>query len=146
MDSSSSSGGARARRRSSGGGGGGSSSWGSFSGDGDPFDIPAKGAPVERLKKWRVSRLLLFSSPLSFAAASAFRRCDVRSGVSPLVLGSPWLGWKQRVASLRFCLIQLWVWDFCPLGWVLCFWNVRSLVSATNCSVRFSVRASSVSV
>ena len=61
MDSSSS-GGARVRRRSSGGGGGsssggggGSSSWGSFSADGDPFDIPAKGAPVERLKKWRVS-------------------------------------------------------------------------------------------
>ena len=53
MDSSSS-GGARVRRRSSGGGGG-SSSWGSFSADGDPFDIPAKGAPVERLKKWRVS-------------------------------------------------------------------------------------------
>jgi hypothetical protein len=41
MESSSSSGG-RARRRS----------WGS---GGDSFDIPAKGAPVERLKKWRVS-------------------------------------------------------------------------------------------
>ncbi|PUZ48775.1 hypothetical protein GQ55_7G273800 [Panicum hallii var. hallii] len=61
MDSSSS-GGARARRRSSGGGGGGSSSWGSFSGDGDPFDIPAKGAPVERLKKWRQAALVLNAS------------------------------------------------------------------------------------
>jgi Ca2+-transporting ATPase len=49
MDSSSS-GGGRARRRS-----GGSSSWGSHGDDGDPFYIPAKGAPVERLKKWRVS-------------------------------------------------------------------------------------------
>jgi hypothetical protein len=44
---SSSSGGGLARRRSSGGG--------SFSGDADPFDIPAKGAPLERLRKWRVS-------------------------------------------------------------------------------------------
>nr|BAJ99787.1 predicted protein [Hordeum vulgare subsp. vulgare] len=47
---SSSSGGARARR---------SGSWGSVGGGGggsDPFDIPGKGAPVERLKKWRVSR------------------------------------------------------------------------------------------
>ncbi|GJN01830.1 hypothetical protein PR202_ga19131 [Eleusine coracana subsp. coracana] len=43
---SSSSGGGRARRRSSGG------SWGSV---GDAFDIPAKGAPVERLKKWRAA-------------------------------------------------------------------------------------------
>jgi hypothetical protein len=42
----SSSGGGKARRRSSGG------SWGSV---GDAFDIPAKGAPVDRLKKWRVS-------------------------------------------------------------------------------------------
>jgi len=71
MDSSSS-GGARVRRRSSGGGGG-SSSWGSFSADGDPFDIPAKGAPVERLKKWRVSKL---SCTPSFAVASALRRCE----------------------------------------------------------------------
>ena len=51
---SSSSGGGLARRRSSGGGG--SSGRGSF--DADPFDIPAKGAPLERLRKWRVSTLL----------------------------------------------------------------------------------------
>jgi hypothetical protein len=50
-----SSGGELARRQSSGGG---SSGWGSFSGDADPFDIPAKGAPLERLRKWRVSTLL----------------------------------------------------------------------------------------
>jgi Ca2+-transporting ATPase len=28
---------------------------GSFDGGGDTFDIPAKRAPIERLKKWRVS-------------------------------------------------------------------------------------------
>nr|CAB3488184.1 unnamed protein product [Digitaria exilis] len=43
-----SSGGGSARRRSGGGGG-------SFGGEDDPFDIPAKGAPVERLKKWRAA-------------------------------------------------------------------------------------------
>ncbi|ONM14193.1 Calcium-transporting ATPase 9 plasma membrane-type [Zea mays] len=52
---SSSSGGGLARRRSSGG-------WGSFSGDTDPFDIPAKGAPLERLRKWRQAALVLNAS------------------------------------------------------------------------------------
>ncbi|TVU15854.1 hypothetical protein EJB05_39395 [Eragrostis curvula] len=52
---SSSSGGGSARR----GSGGGSSSWGSV---GDYFDIPAKGAPVERLKKWRQAALVLNAS------------------------------------------------------------------------------------
>nr|CAB3485681.1 unnamed protein product [Digitaria exilis] len=51
-----SSGGGSARRRSGGGGGG------SFGGDDDPFDIPAKGAPVERLKKWRQAALVLNAS------------------------------------------------------------------------------------
>jgi hypothetical protein len=63
---SSSSGGALARRRSSGGG--------SFSGDAGPFDIPAKGASLERLSKWRVSTLL---HARHFVVASAFRRRDV---------------------------------------------------------------------
>ncbi|KAJ1272648.1 hypothetical protein BS78_06G219400 [Paspalum vaginatum] len=58
MDSPSS-GGRVARRRS---GGGGSSGWGSFSSDGDTFDIPAKGAPIERLKKWRQAALVLNAS------------------------------------------------------------------------------------
>ncbi|XP_062183925.1 calcium-transporting ATPase 5, plasma membrane-type isoform X2 [Phragmites australis] len=49
---SASSGGGRARRRSGGGVGG----------DGDPFDIPAKGAPVELLKKWRQAALVLNAS------------------------------------------------------------------------------------
>ncbi|CAL5025576.1 unnamed protein product [Urochloa decumbens] len=61
MDSSSS-GGGRARRRSAGGGASRSSSWSSLSGDSDPFDIPAKGAPVERLKKWRQAALVLNAS------------------------------------------------------------------------------------
>ncbi|AQK45934.1 calcium-transporting ATPase 5, plasma membrane-type isoform X2 [Zea mays] len=54
-----SSGGELARRQSSGGG---SSGWGSFSGDADPFDIPAKGAPLERLRKWRQAALVLNAS------------------------------------------------------------------------------------
>jgi hypothetical protein len=58
MESSSSGGGLALRRNSGGGGGGGSSGRGSFGGDADPFDIPAKGAPLERLRKWRVSSLL----------------------------------------------------------------------------------------
>ncbi|XP_062226645.1 calcium-transporting ATPase 5, plasma membrane-type-like isoform X2 [Phragmites australis] len=53
MDSSSS-GGGRARRRS------GSGSWGSVGSD--TFDIPAKGAPIERLKKWRQAALVLNAS------------------------------------------------------------------------------------
>ncbi|VAH51313.1 unnamed protein product [Triticum turgidum subsp. durum] len=59
MESSSSGGGASKARRSGswgsvGGGGGGSGS--------DPFDIPGKGAPVERLKKWRQAALVLNAS------------------------------------------------------------------------------------
>uniref|UniRef100_A0A0D9W937 Calcium-transporting ATPase n=1 Tax=Leersia perrieri TaxID=77586 RepID=A0A0D9W937_9ORYZ len=54
---SSSSGAGSARRRSSGGG-----SWGSIGSAADPFDIPAKGAPVERLKKWRQAALVLNAS------------------------------------------------------------------------------------
>jgi len=68
---SSSSGGELARRHSSGGGG--SSGRGSF--DADPFDIPAKGAPLERLRKWRVSTLLHARRHL--LSPSAFRRRDV---------------------------------------------------------------------
>ncbi|CAD6262592.1 unnamed protein product [Miscanthus lutarioriparius] len=52
---SSSSGGGLAPRRSSGGG---SSGRGSFSGDADPFDIPA----IERLRKWRQAALVLNAS------------------------------------------------------------------------------------
>ncbi|CAD6344121.1 unnamed protein product [Miscanthus lutarioriparius] len=55
---SSSSGGGLARRRSSGGGG----SSGRGSCDADPFDIPAKGAPLERLRKWRQAALVLNAS------------------------------------------------------------------------------------
>ncbi|KAL6841111.1 hypothetical protein ACP4OV_029080 [Aristida adscensionis] len=50
---------------SSGGRRGGSSggvSWGSIGTDGDAFDIPPKGAPVERLKRWRQSSLALNAS------------------------------------------------------------------------------------
>nr|AWA44663.1 Calcium-transporting ATPase [Saccharum spontaneum] len=54
---SSSSGGGLARRRSSG-----SSGRDSFSCDADPFDIPAKGAPLERLRKWRQAALVLNAS------------------------------------------------------------------------------------
>ncbi|CAM0902920.1 unnamed protein product [Alopecurus aequalis] len=54
MDSSSS--GADKARRNSGGG-----SWGGGGGS-DPFDIPGKGAPVERLKKWRQAALVLNAS------------------------------------------------------------------------------------
>ncbi|KAF0894161.1 hypothetical protein E2562_034893 [Oryza meyeriana var. granulata] len=53
---SSSSGVGSARRRSGGG------SWGSIGSVADPFDIPAKGAPVERLKKWRQAALVLNAS------------------------------------------------------------------------------------
>ncbi|KAL5214098.1 hypothetical protein ABZP36_003250 [Zizania latifolia] len=56
MESSSSSGAASARRRSGGG------SWGSIGSGADPFDIPPKGAPVERLKKWRQAALVLNAS------------------------------------------------------------------------------------
>uniref|UniRef100_A0A0E0KUV2 Cation-transporting P-type ATPase N-terminal domain-containing protein n=1 Tax=Oryza punctata TaxID=4537 RepID=A0A0E0KUV2_ORYPU len=58
MESASSSGATSGRRRSSGGGG----SWGSIGSVADPFDIPAKGAPVERLKKWRQAALVLNAS------------------------------------------------------------------------------------
>ncbi|CAO2201012.1 unnamed protein product [Urochloa humidicola] len=40
----------------------GGASRSSLSGDADPFDIPAKGAPVERLKKWRQAALALNAS------------------------------------------------------------------------------------
>ncbi|KAL6598431.1 hypothetical protein ACP70R_046130 [Stipagrostis hirtigluma subsp. patula] len=46
----------RARRRS------GCGSCCGIGGDGDPFDIPAKRAPVEKLKKWREAALVLNAS------------------------------------------------------------------------------------
>jgi Ca2+-transporting ATPase len=60
MESASSSLATSGRRRSSSGGGGGS--WGSIGSAADPFDIPAKGAPVESLKKWRQAALVLNAS------------------------------------------------------------------------------------
>ncbi|KAL5216776.1 hypothetical protein ABZP36_008177 [Zizania latifolia] len=56
MELSSSSSGAASARRSGGG------SWSSVDSVAGPFDIPPKGAPVERLKKWRQAALVLNAS------------------------------------------------------------------------------------